>query len=59
MKRLCFTRISLSAVVFAAIAAVVTWALDAPPLTVVQSAAATFGTAFGLGFAVYHFFRTP
>jgi len=58
MKSLWLFHISLTAVVFAAITAGATWALNAPALTVLQSAAAAFVTTVGLGLTAYRFFGT-
>jgi hypothetical protein len=54
-----FVIIALTAVLAAAIAAVVTSALGAVALVVLSSAVGTFLAIFGLGVKVHDFFRTP
>lgn len=54
-----FAYIVMAAVLIAAIAAVVTAVLHASALVVLSSSATAFVTVFGLGVAVYHFFRAP
>ena len=54
-----FVIIALSAVLAAAIAAVVTSALGAVALVVLSSAVGVFLAVFGLGVKVHDFFRTP
>jgi hypothetical protein len=54
-----FVIITLTAVLAAAIAAVVTSALGAGALVVLSSAAGVFLAIFGLGVKVYDFFRAP
>lgn len=57
MKSMWFAFIALTAVMVAAIAAVVASGLGAPALMVVPWTAASFVTTLGLGFTVYHFFH--
>lgn len=59
LKVVWFVIITLTAVLAAAIAAVVTSVLGTGPLVVLPSTLGTFLAVFGLGVQVYGFFRTP
>lgn len=58
LRAVWFVIIALSAVLVAAIVAMVTSVLGAPALTVLSSAGVSFASAFGLGITIHRFFRT-